>query len=157
MISPSLDTKNVTSYCHDMESRSSEPAETQAYSILELVQASGVPRRTIRYYVQRGLLLPPEGAGRGHYYRLDQLEQLLRIRELQAQGRSLDEIRVLLDGRTGAAVELPPPPYVELVTRIHVGDGLELIVGPGVEPPTLSQLHALATAAVQILERRSTP
>jgi DNA-binding transcriptional MerR regulator len=126
--------------------------ETQRarYGIRELVQASGVPRRTVRYYVQIGLLAPPAGAGRGHYYLPAHLERLVRIRDLRQQGRSLDEIRALLDrGDAGTApLDLPP---LELTTRIRLSPGVEVVVSHGAEPPTRSQLRALARAAARIL------
>lgn len=128
------------------------------YGILELVQASGVPRRTIRYYVQRGLLAPPEGAGRGHFYRSSHLERLLRIRELQDKGFGLEEIRAVLDGAGagagGAVAEASPAPEVELITRISVRDGIDLVVSHGARPPSPSQVRALAIAAAKILEGR---
>ncbi len=34
-------------------------------SIGELAQRAGVTRRTIRYYVEIGLLQPPDGSGQG--------------------------------------------------------------------------------------------
>ena len=126
----------------------------EKYSILELVQASGVARRTIRYYVQRGLIPPPEGAGRGHFYQSVHLERLLQIRDLQDQGVPLEEIRVILEGGREAPWEPPPTPDVEVITRIRVSEGLELLVSPGVEAPTPSQIVALATAARQILLER---
>lgn len=65
---------------------------TDRYSIRELVEATGIPRRTIRYYVQRGLIPAPEGAGRGHFYTEEHRVGLQRVRALQARGYSLDEI-----------------------------------------------------------------
>jgi DNA-binding transcriptional MerR regulator len=126
------------------------PDEQTRYGIQELVQVSGVPRRTIRFYVQRGLLDPPKGAGRGHYYTEGHLQRLLQIRHLQGEGRTLDEIASLLRGgsRPLPAEAVPP---VELATRIHLGEGLELLVGQGARAPTLSQLRALAIAAARIL------
>ena len=129
------------------------------YGIKDLVQLSGVNRRTIRYYVQMGLLPAPEGAGRGHYYLDRHLQRLVRIRDLRQQGRSLDEIRLLLDGRV-AAMETPAPteplPPMELQTRIRLARGVELVVSRGAEPPTPSQLRALAEAAARILNRPPT-
>lgn len=127
-------------------------SEDRTYGILELVQASGVPRRTIRYYVQRGLLPPPEGAGRGHFYREGHLRRLLSIRDLQNQGLSLEEILILLE--EGAERDAPPLPEIEVVTRIRVKEGIDIIVSSGTEPPTPSQIRALATAASEILSGR---
>jgi DNA-binding transcriptional MerR regulator len=121
------------------------------YTIRELVQVSGIPRRTIRYYVQRGLLEAPEGAGRGHFYTGEHLEQLLRIRQLQEKGRTLDDIGVLLSG-DGQPTQTPELPALELATRIRLGEGLELIVGQTGRAPSPSQLRALAAAAARILD-----
>ena len=122
------------------------------YGIRELVQASGISRRTIRYYVQRGLLPPPEGAGRGHYYRPDHLETLLAIKEWQGKGLGLEQIRVRLEG--GGEVKAParfPTPEIELATRIRVGSGVELILSHGEKAPRPAQVRALAEAAARIL------
>ncbi len=127
-------------------SRDGEPR----YGILDLVQLTGIPRRTIRYYVQRELLDPPRGAGRGHYYTRLHLDRLRRVRELQGQGRSLEEIRECLEsraaGRPGA-----PLPTVELTTRIQVAPGVEVLVAHGAQPPSPTQVRALAAAAQEIL------
>jgi len=120
--------------------------------ILDLVQASGVPRRTIRYYVQVGLLPRPKGAGRGHYYEQEHLERLVRIRDLRDRGRSIETIRSLLDGDS----EEVPIPQIEIVTRILVAPGLEVVVGHGAKPPTPSQVNELARAAARILSDEKT-
>lgn len=76
------------------------------YSIGELTELTGVTRRSVHYYVQLGLLAPPAGAGRGHYYTDDHRTALQRIRAWQSEGRSLGEIAVLLrragQGATGS-------------------------------------------------------
>lgn len=126
--------------------------EERTYSIQELVQASGVPRRTVRYYVQMGLIPAPEGAGRGHYYRDEHLRRLVRLRELQDQGRSLEEIRAAFDGESPIE-ESAPPIEVELTTRIRIGPGMELLVSGEAIPPTATQVRALARAAAEIMRR----
>jgi len=82
------------------------------YAISELSALAGVSRRTIRYYVQRGLIPPPLGAGRGHYYTADHLNRLLAVKVLQERGFSLDEIERQLAGGEVAAhiVEASAPP-----------------------------------------------
>jgi len=119
------------------------------YGILDLVKLTGVPRRTIRYYVQRELLPPPLGAGRGHYYTEEHLERIRKIRELQSQGLRLDEIRRLLDG--GAETPAPQVVRLEPAARIGIRPGVELIVlsKAGILRP--EQLGALARAARAIL------
>ena len=67
------------------------------YAIEELATLGGVSRRTVRYYVQEGLIPPPLGLGRGNHYTPEHLEQLLRVKALQENGRTLVEIRRVLD------------------------------------------------------------
>ena len=127
-------------------------AQDRKLAIGELVQASGVSRRTVRYYVQRGLLPPPEGAGRGHYYRPEHLTRLLEIKELQGRGLGLEEIRERLAG--GAVPERrlrAPDVEIELATRIRVAPGIEVLLTHGTKPPRPAQVRALAEAAARIL------
>ena len=61
------------------------------HAIGELADLGGVSRRTVRYYVQEGLLPAPLGVGRGRHYGAEHLEQLLKVKALQEQGaRSRD-------------------------------------------------------------------
>lgn len=69
-------------------------------SIGELAQRAGVTRRTIRYYVEIGLLQPPAGSGKAAVYGTEHLERLELIKELQAYRLSLEEIRDRLAGKT---------------------------------------------------------
>jgi DNA-binding transcriptional MerR regulator len=65
-----------------------------SYDIQELIMQSGVPRRTVYFYVQQGVLPPPEGAGLAAHYNEDHLLRLRLIPMLRQQGLRLDEIRV---------------------------------------------------------------
>ena len=73
------------------------------FSLEQLADASGVPARTIRYYIARGLLKGPTKAGRGAAYTPDHLGRLQQIKRLQTQGRTLGEIEVSLTGDAGSA------------------------------------------------------
>lgn len=68
-------------------------------SIGELAQRASVTRRTIRYYVEIGLLPPPAGAGKAAVYGQDHLERLETIKALQGYRLSLEEIRDRLAGK----------------------------------------------------------
>ncbi len=126
---------------------------TPRYSIGELAQATGVPRRTIRYYVQLGLLLPPKGAGRGHYYEQGHYERLVRIRELRDRGFSLDRVGAASSGREDDA----PVPEVEMLTRIQLADGIHLTVGGGRRPPNARQIRELTEAVARIFDATDAP
>jgi DNA-binding transcriptional MerR regulator len=65
---------------------------TKRYRIKDLSEITEVSRRAVRYYVQRGLLAAPLGAGRGSYYTHEHLQQLLALKEAQEKGYSLEEI-----------------------------------------------------------------
>jgi len=69
------------------------------YAIGDLAELGGVSRRTVRYYVQEGLLPAPLGVGRGNHYGPAHLERLLNVKALQENGRTLDEIRQALRQR----------------------------------------------------------
>ena len=75
------------------------------FGIDQLCALTGVARRTVRFYTQKGLLEPPEGERRGAYYTRRHLEQLLLIRKWQAAGVSLERIGRLLKGEVAG---LPP-------------------------------------------------
>jgi DNA-binding transcriptional MerR regulator len=72
--------------------------EMKAYSIQELTEKTGLPRRTIHFYSQQGILPPPNGAGLGAYYDDRHLLSLLLIPVMRSQGLRLDEIRSRLMG-----------------------------------------------------------
>ena len=63
------------------------------FDIQKLVTESGVARRTIYFYVQQGLLPPPQGAGLAAFYTEDHLLRLQLIPILRQQGLRLDDIR----------------------------------------------------------------
>ena len=123
--------------------------DAEALTIGDLADRAGVSRRAIRFYVQRGLLPPPEGKGRGSIYRRGHFERLKRIHSLQASGHSLDAIARLVEqdaaahatepqsdsasGRAAATLqnkgEITPSDgriTAQLWTRLRLGDGIEI-------------------------------
>ncbi len=56
-----------------------------------------VGRRTVRYYIQEGILPPPTGAPKYARYSYEHLLRLVLIRLLLAQGLRLEAIRARLD------------------------------------------------------------
>ncbi len=53
-------------------------------------------KRTVRYYIQKGLVDRPEGVGKGAFYSHTHLEQLLAIRKWKTAGLSLERIQDIL-------------------------------------------------------------
>ncbi len=69
---------------------------TASYKLEELARAADVAPRTIRYYVQRGLLPAPEFRGKDTAYATEHLLRLQAIRRLQALHLPLDAIQARL-------------------------------------------------------------
>lgn len=101
------------------------------FGIDELCSLTGVVRRTVRFYTQKGLLDPPEGERRGAYYTRRHLEQLLLIRKWQAAGVSLERIGRLLRGEVAGQPSAPEPGTVEVWSRVMLRPGLEVHLEPG--------------------------
>ena len=69
----------------------------KTFGIKDLEDYTGVPRRTIHFYVKEGLIPPPDGAGRGAYYGMDHAEALVLITALKGSTHlRLEGIREIL-------------------------------------------------------------
>jgi DNA-binding transcriptional MerR regulator len=118
------------------------------YGIKELAELGGVTRRTIRYYVQRGLLPTPLGTGRGPHYTPAHLERLIQIRQLQETGVPLAEVAARLDGVLQTPVSAPEvSPERSTWIRFVLAEGVELHVRAGAASFQPSQLARLVEAA----------
>jgi len=71
-----------------------------SYSLTELAEASGIEERTIRSYIERGLLAGAQTRGRGASYSREHLSRLLVVRSLRRARPNigLSEIRIFLQG-----------------------------------------------------------
>ena len=74
--------------------------------IHELAEKAGVTVRTIRYYIEQGLLPEPKYQGRYSYYTLSFLDRLELIRRLKDSFLPLSEIREIMISLTDAEVQL---------------------------------------------------
>lgn len=63
------------------------------YKVSELADKAGVTKRTIHYYISKGLLLPPEGSGVNSLYNDNHLQRILLIKKLQEEYMPLNKIR----------------------------------------------------------------
>lgn len=72
------------------------------YKVSELAQKAGVTKRTIHFYISKGLLMPPNGSGVNSLYDDSHLERLALIKKLQAEFMPLNKIReYILNGGKG--------------------------------------------------------
>ena len=128
-------------------------------SLDDLASLTGVTARTVRFYIQQGLVSRPEGAKRGAFYLQRHVEQLLMIRRWTDAGLSLDRIRELVAG----APEDPPPRAakagsVEVWSRVTLADGVEIHLEPGragLSPEQVRALVRAVTAAYRDVRRSS--
>lgn len=115
----------------------SRDTPSPALSIGELADRADVSRRTIRFYVQRGLIPPPQGGGRGAHYTEEHLERLLAVKRLQEVGIPLEVILQRLgppEGPSAPPPTAPPPttpprpPGPETWRRVALVPGVELLI-----------------------------
>jgi hypothetical protein len=103
------------------------------YSIGELAEITGVSRRTVHFYVQRRLVDPPLGRGRGRHYDHRHVEQIRRVRELQRLGVSLAEIGDVGPLSTLATTEEGAPGGTTALPELATTGGGPAAIVPGVE------------------------
>ncbi len=135
------------------------------WGIADLADLGGVSRRTVRYYVQEGLLPPPHGIGRGNHYGREHLDRLLAVKAMQEKGWPLERIQhePLLSAPATAA----PSPFSENVTvesipreawtRLIVASGVEIHVASGRRIPPPGKLAELAALCRDLFGDRPEP
>jgi DNA-binding transcriptional MerR regulator len=129
--------------------------EQKTFTLDEIAALVELPRRTVRYYIQSGLVDRPQGVGKGAYYTQRHVEQLLLVRKWQLAGLSLERIGELL--KQEASGPLPPTPRrpgtVEVWSHLVVADGVELTLEPGRAGLTPEQVRAFFRAVAQAYEQ----
>lgn len=117
--------------------------DSAQYRIGELAEKAGVTRRTVHYYMGRGLLPASQGSGLGTTYSDEHLYRIMLIKKLQDQylpldqirkriiNMSLDEVRRCLDNQPAIVSEHPASYSVGKITgttyrKIPVGFGVEI-------------------------------
>jgi MerR family glutamine synthetase transcriptional repressor len=101
------------------------------YPIGIVQNLTGLTGRQIRYYEQQGLLTPERTKGNQRLYSPEDVDQLMRIKELLAQGLTLEGVRQHLASSvqpTSAPTETeagPPAAHErDLLTRYQAGGKL---------------------------------
>ncbi len=130
-----------------------EVAHAQTFTLDELAALVELPARTVRYYIQLGLVARPEGETRAARYGARHVEQLLAIRKWTEAGVSLERIRELL---AGEPAPVPPKPRkagsVEVWSHMVVADGLEIQLEPLRANFSPAQVRAFFRGALALYE-----
>lgn len=109
--------------------------DPEPIDILELSDKAKVSPRTIRFYIQQGLLPAPETRGPGAHYGVEHVDRLRLIRRLQREHLPLSEIRKRIENLRPEEIshllraepERPPDSaadYVRSVLSKGVGSGV---------------------------------
>lgn len=126
------------------------------YSLDELCLLTEFTKRTVRFYMQEGLVDRSEGQKKGAFYLEKHLLQLLEIKKWQKAGLSLERIKEIL--RDENTDELIPPIKVqqtgtiEVWSHLLISDGISLQIEPNRAGLTPEQTRKLAKQLMQIYE-----
>jgi DNA-binding transcriptional MerR regulator len=125
------------------------------YTIEDLQELTGYSRRTIRYYIQEGLLESPAGRGRGGFYFDSHLERLSQIKALQGKGLKLSDIFEVLDKRGEAEPILARPvkPARQVWIKYPFEPGIEIHVSRDLEEKERKKVAEIIRIAGAILSR----
>lgn len=121
--------------------------EERKYTIEELCEITGYTRRTIRYYIQEGLIDPPAGRGRGGFYFDSQLNKLLQIKSFQDKGLKLAVIHEIL--KKGEEPELLN--LRELWIKYPIEQGIEIHISRDLEEKDSKKIKKIIQVARSIL------
>ncbi len=142
--------------------KSGSTNSTTSYPLADLCVLVDMPVRSIRYYVQIGLVDRPEGETRAARYGARHLEQLLLVKKWTTAGVSLDRIRELLQGQEAPVPARPRQAgSIEVCSHLRVTDGVEIVIEPSRAQMTPEQVRhftrgvmALYSSVVQASEPR---
>lgn len=137
--------------------------QQKTYRLKELCRAADVTERTVRYYIEEGLLPPPEGAGPFSRYNYEHWLRLQFIRRLKEEFLPLSEIKNLLAGksvadldklarRSGLLDELPSQAQnAEVAASAPVAEKplmlRQIMTTPAVVPETVAPANFMPPAA----------
>ena len=131
-------------------------ADNNEFSIDELCTLVDLPKRTIRYYIQIGLVDRPDGETRAARYGQRHLEQLLGIRRWTQAGLSLERIRELLSAPTEPPLPRDRTGTIEVWSHFVVAEGVEVHLNPEqarLSPDQARQFFAAVMAAFQHIKQ----
>src|SRR5512140_3832829 len=121
--------------------------------IHELEAATGVPMRTLRHWVKKGVLPGPHGRGRVARYTESHLIRAQAIKHFRASKISIREIRQRIGALSDEEVKaMVPPP-----TRAAGADGVPAGPPPTTYPFAMWELIGLAEGLFIMLDPRKGP
>ncbi len=126
----------------------------KTFTLDELCTLTDLTKRTVRYYMQLGLVERPIGETRAAHYTSRHLDQLLRIKQLTEAGVSLERIReVMAGGDTPVPTRQRRPGSIEVRSHLFVAPGVEIQISPEEAGMTPEQVRAFVREVMQAAER----
>ncbi len=130
----------------------------KTFTLDDLCTLTDFSKRTVRYYMQLGLVDRPIGETRAAHYLEGHLQQLLRLKKLTDAGVSLERVRdVLTGGDEPVPARAKKPGSIEVKSHLFVTQGIELQISPdeaGLSPDQVRALvKAVMAAAQQVLSK----
>lgn len=117
-------------------------------TIQELCSITGYSRRTIRYYIQIGLLDPPAGRGRGGFYNDSHVNKLKQIKALNEKGMSLAAIINYF--KSGS---IPEESYGrDIWIKYAISDGVEFSVRKDIDEERKKKIFEIVRVAKSIIK-----
>jgi DNA-binding transcriptional MerR regulator len=125
----------------------------KTFSLDELSRLVNIDKRTIRYYIQIGLIARPIGETRAARYDETHVKSLLRVKNFREAGLSLERIADVLSDRGDS----PPPTRRrrgEIQTRSHIAvcSGVEISIAPDESELTPEQVRELIRQIAALAE-----
>jgi DNA-binding transcriptional MerR regulator len=129
---------------------------TSTYTIDQLCTLIDLPKRTVRYYMQLGLVDRPVGETRAAHYTPVHLGQLMQIRKLADAGVSLERIRAVLAGGESPVPERERQPgAIRVHSHVFIAPGVELQIDPQEAGLSPEQLRAFVRTVMTAWENKN--
>ena len=126
---------------------------SKTFSLDELCTLTDLPKRTVRYYMQMGLVDRPIGETRAAHYLTAHLDQLLKVKQLSDAGISLERIAEIQNGEELPVPAKPKKPGdIQVRSHIHVAPGIELQISPEEADMSPEQIRALVKAVMKTIQ-----
>ena len=128
-------------------------AMTKTFSLDDLCTLTDLPKRTVRYYMQMGLVDRPIGETRAAHYLTAHLDQLLKVKQLTDAGISLERIAEIQNGEELPVPAKPRKPGdIQVRSHVHVAPGIELQISPEEADMSPEQIRALVKAVMKTIQ-----
>ncbi len=121
------------------------------HTLEELCTLVDIPKRTVRFYIENGVVDRPDGVKKGAYYSQKHVEQLLEIKKWQKTGLSLERIKSLFSDKYEPPQQQREPGDVDVWSHIYISDGVELLIEPkrsGLSSEQVNQIYQTIRAII---------